>query len=242
MKKQRKAAAPGRTYGIAGGGKLASHLARYLELLQLPCRRWQGRASHISPRSALEGCDVVIVAISDDAIEPFIRKNFSGSKAVLVQCSGALSTPLAQGAHPLAVFGKEPYTLSSYKKIPFITEKGRAALAEFFPELPNPSYAINPAQKPLYHALCAMSGNFSAMLWKKFFDGMSGEFGIPKKAALAYFHASAANIAGPCDITGPLARGDGKTVRKHLLALKNDSFAGVYRAFAEHHRAKERKS
>ncbi|MDD2773638.1 MAG: DUF2520 domain-containing protein [Elusimicrobiales bacterium] len=231
MNEQRKAAGS-RVYGIAGGGKLASHLARYLDLLQLPCRRWSGRTARIFPRSALSECSVVIIAISDDAIENFIRENLDGSRALLVHCSGALSTPLAHGAHPLTVFGTKPYPLSFYKKIPFITEKGRAPFAELFPDLPNPHYAIDPAQKPFYHALCSMSGNFSAILWKKFFAEMSASFGIPKKTALMYFRAAALNIAGPCDLTGPLARGDKKTISKHLRALENDSFAGIYNAFA----------
>ena len=219
-------------YGIAGDGKLAKHLLRYLALLQLPCRHWARKKSLHPPRRALAECTHIIIAISDDALEPFIRENFPGSVAVLVHCSGALHTPLAHGAHPLAVLGKKPLSLAEYKQIPFIIETAGPAFKKLLPGLPNPNYRIAPTDKALYHALCVLSANFSALLWARFFTG-AAKLGIPKTAALAYFNSSAENIAGDCTVTGPLARADKKTVNKNIAALRGDAFQNIYRAFAK---------
>lgn len=220
-------------YGIAGGGRLAYHWRRYLELLQLPCRQWSRKASDTSPRKHLSGCGTIIIAINDDALEPFIRANFLNTKAVMVHCSGVLSTPLAHSAHPLAVLGSAGHALEFYSKILFVTEKGRPSFSKLFPELPNPHVALSSKEKPYYHALCAMSGNFSSYLWRRFFEQGERELGLPRKALLHYWRSAAANIGGPCDLTGPLARGDRATVRRHLSALKGDMFESIYRAFAE---------
>lgn len=241
MAKKNTAEGKRRVYGIAGGGKLASHLARYLALLQLPCRLWSGAKTGLSPRAALSGCDVIIVAISDSAIVPFIRNNFSGCKAQLVHCSGALHTPLAHGMHPLAAFGVHPYSLALYKSIPFITEKGGPSFHELFPDLPNASYAIDPADKPFYHALCCVGANFSNMLWRECFSVLERDFAIPKKAARALLRTASLNVALSSGLTGPLARGDGETVAAHLRALKGGKLHGLYRAFVKFHAAGPRK-
>jgi predicted short-subunit dehydrogenase-like oxidoreductase (DUF2520 family) len=229
-----KTATKSRTvYGIAGDGKLAKHLLRYLAALQLPCRQWSRKKSKLPPQTALACCTHIIIAISDDAIEPFIRANFAASKAVLIHCSGSLCTELAYGAHPLYVFGTKLLTLAEYKKIPFVTEKSGPAFAKLLPGLPNAHFEIPVEQKPLYHALCVLSSNFSTLLWDKFFDGAK-QLGIPHDAAHAYFASSARNICGERAFTGPLARGDKKTMHANITALRGDKFAHVYKTFAKH--------
>jgi len=233
MKKKHAADGVRQVYGVAGGGKLAFHLARYLSLLQLPCRLWTGTKTGVSPRAALSGCGVVVVAISDSSIIPFIKKHLLHSGAALVHCSGALHTPLAYGAHPLAVFGTQPYPLEVYSAIPFVTEKGGPSFPELFPGLPNPHFAIEPSQKPLYHALCCAGANFSSMLWAEYFDRLERGFGIPREAASSLLRTAALNSAASGGLTGPLARGDAKTVAAHLRALKGERLENLYRAFVD---------
>jgi len=224
-------------YGVAGGGKLASHLARYLSLLQLPCRLWTGRKTGVSPRAALSGCGVIVVALSDSAIIPFIKRHLLSSGAALVHCSGALHTPLAHGAHPLAVFGTELYPLEVYSAIPFITEKGGPSFPELFPDLPNPHFIIEPSQKPLYHALCCAGANFSSMLWAEYFDRLERGFGIPRQAAASLLRTAALNSAASGVLTGPLSRGDSDTVAAHLRALEGERLGNLYRAFVDFYSA-----
>src|SRR5258708_2137474 len=62
------------------------------------------------------------------------------------------------------------------------------------PGLPNPSFPIPAAERPYYHALCVMAGNFSTILWLKLFDELEVRFGIPASAAHPYLAQMAANL------------------------------------------------
>lgn len=223
-------------YALIGSGRLARHLARYLELTGTPFATWSRRQRTPLP-SALEGSTHVLLAISDSAIEDFVRAESEALRGrVVVHFSGALATPLAVGAHPLMSFGEQLYSLEEYERIPFVTEEGRPGFREVFPTLRNPSYAIPPEQKPLYHALCVLSGNFTVLLWEKFFGETGGRFGIPREALVPYLDRIAANIrAGGGALTGPLARRDLATIERNLDALEGDPYQRVYQAFVEAH-------
>ena len=218
---------------IVGSGRAARHFAEYFRLMQLPFERW---ARPDGPFAARVGdASHVVIAISDRAILPFAAEHAAAlANRETVHLSGALSDPSIHGAHPLMTFGDGLYSLATYKSIWFATEKGRAALDELLPGLGNRSFAIAPEDKPLYHAWCAMSGNFTAMLWSKFFERLEKRFEVPREAAFPYLLQQAENLRASGDraITGPLARGDRETVDKHLRALEGDSFQFVYDGFA----------
>ena len=83
------------TYGLIGRGRLATHLARYFQLEKLPYRQWH--RTHPEPLDrSVDGCDVLLLAISDDAIEPFIAANSDVTDRPMVHFSGSL---VLYGAH-----------------------------------------------------------------------------------------------------------------------------------------------
>jgi predicted short-subunit dehydrogenase-like oxidoreductase (DUF2520 family) len=240
----------GIVYGIVGDGRLARHFAHYFNFLKIPYRQWsrslqseQGTTAH----AALQDCQTILVMISDSAIEPWIENfcsvaggsgsQISGKK--FVHFSGALVTPLATGVHPLMTFGKSFYELAQYEAIPFVCEKAGPGFKEIFPKLGNPHYAIEASEKPFYHALCVMSGNFTVLLWQKMFADLEKKLGIPAKAAVPYLEQVARNLRTDSAhaLTGPLARGDKKTIQKNLESLENDPFKKVYEAFVEAHQS-----
>jgi predicted short-subunit dehydrogenase-like oxidoreductase (DUF2520 family) len=143
---------------------------------------------------------------------------------------------LAEAAHPLMTFGHKLYAAEAYREITFVTERGRASFDHLFPELSNPHVAIDRVDRPLYHALCVLAGNGSTLLWRKAF----GEFhrmGIPGTALETYLEAIASNLAASGDpLTGPMARGDERTIRRNLEALEGDPYREVYRTLADAHR------
>ena len=173
--------------------------------------------------------------ISDHAIEPFIEKHPFIQDKTLIHCSGCLQTPLAFSAHPLSTFGYHLYTLETYKKIAFITETKQPPLTQLLPGLPNASYPVDPHAKPFYHALCVLSGNFTTLLWQKMFNELEATFSIPKQAAYPYLQQITKNLIDNPDsaLTGPLARGDHKTIAQNLKALEDDPFQAVYLAFKQ---------
>jgi predicted short-subunit dehydrogenase-like oxidoreductase (DUF2520 family) len=220
---------------LVGGGRLARHLAHYLELEGLAFDAWDRRCP-IPFEAARDRAERIALLISDDAIEPFLERYHDGDGRIWIHCSGSLSTPLAEPAHPLMTFGHDLYEAPSYRETTFVTERGRASFDDLFPELPNPHVAIDRVDRPLYHALCVLAGNGSTLLWRKAFSEFH-RMGIPDTALLAYLEAIAGNLATSGDpLTGPMARGDERTIRRNLEALDGDPYREVYRTLADAHR------
>jgi predicted short-subunit dehydrogenase-like oxidoreductase (DUF2520 family) len=96
----------------------------------------------------------------------------------------------------------------------------------------NPSWVIEPARRQRYHALCVLAGNFTTLLWRKFFFELEQDVGIAREQALPYLESIACGLAGKgAPLSGPLSRGDQVTLQSNLDALKGDPFEQVYRAF-----------
>ncbi len=228
----------GAPYGIVGDGHMAQHMGCYFELLHIPYHRWSRRLERdtsISLDTAIGSCQVVLVLVSDVAIEPFITSHPELAGKTLVHFSGSLTTAHAQGMHPLSTFAGDLYPLSTYVTIPFVCEEGPHLFDGLFPELPNPHYRIATELRPLYHSLAVMGGNFTAILWNKLFDTFEQRLGLPRTVAVPYLKQVALNLElAPADAaTGPFVRGDGQTVDANIAALDGDPFQAVYRAFVE---------
>lgn len=234
---------PQAVYGIVGDGRLARHLAHYFNLLRIPHRQWSRRIEReqgTRAREILGNSETLLVAISDSAIVPWIEqyKASAAKPQRFVHFSGALVTDLALGFHPLMTFGTSYYDLSDYERIPFVGEEGAPSFRDVFPKAANPTFAIPRERKALYHALCVMSGNFTVLLWQKFFDDLE-KLGLPLSAALPYLERTAKNLKTDpkAALTGPLARGDRQTIQKNLDSLAGDRFQKVYQSFVEAHLA-----
>ncbi len=226
--------------GIVGNGRVARHVLHYFNLLGLSVRTWSRRTPGTGPAEALASCGTVLVLIQDAAIVPFVEQWAALRDKRLVHFSGSLVTDVAEGAHPLMAFGHELYDLDTYRRIPFVLDAGGTPFRELLPALPNPSFTIPASDRPYYHALCVMAGNFSTILWLKLFDEFHNHFGIPASAAHPYLAQVTANLLADASraLTGPLSRGDTETIAANLKALEGDRFHGVYSAFA---RAYERR-
>ncbi len=173
-----------------------------------------------------------LLAINDDAIESFIAAHTELQGVVRVHFSGRLVTPLASGAHPLFSFAGTLYERQLYERIPFVLDKGSPPLSSLIPGLPNPALVIEPARRERYHALCVLAGNFTTLLWRKFFFELEGEFAIAREHGLPYLESvTRALSGGEAPLSGPLSRGDRATVARNLEALAGDPFEDVYRAF-----------
>ncbi len=223
-------------YGIVGSGQMAKHFCHYLSLSDVSYVTWSRNADKgLSPFEKLQDAKVVLLLISDSAIASFLEQYPQLKKLNLVHFSGSVFLEGVPSYHPLMSFAKGLYSLQEYQKIPFIFEKGKPAFGEVFSELPNPSFALDKADKPLYHALCVLSGNFTVMLWQKVFREFAQRFSFSPKILLPYMHKICQNLSGDWEeaLSGPLARGDEQTIAKNLKSLQGDAFADVYRAFVQ---------
>ncbi len=223
---------PDRPCGIVGGGRLATHLGHYLRESGFAVRTWSRRDGG-DPGEGLGDAPVVLLLITDDAIEPFVRSHPGLRDRFLVHCSGSLVTPLAHGMHPLMTFGPDLYGLAVYWAVPFVCDAGGPLFRQVFPSLPNPSFFLAAERKPLYHALTDLAGNLTPVLWEKLFLTFERELGLPREAATLYLRRVMDVCEGPSPFprTGPIARRDGRTVRRNLAALGGDPIAAVYEGF-----------
>ncbi len=213
---------------------MAKHFCHYLDLCDVSYLTWSRSVDKgLSPLEKLRDCKVVLLLISDGAISPFLERYSELKNFKLIHFSGTIFLEDVPSYHPLMSFVDELYSLEEYQKIPFIYEKGESSFGEIFPELPNESFALPSADKPLYHALCVLSGNFTVMLWQKVFREFEEKFKIDAKILLPYMHRVCQNLSGDWEnaLSGPLARGDEQSIAKNLSSLQKDAFQDVYRAF-----------
>ncbi|MDR3607018.1 MAG: DUF2520 domain-containing protein [Oligoflexia bacterium] len=226
---------------------MARHFLFYLKSLGLTVHSWSRRSATaplpLPLKEALRDCSVILILVSDPAIEE-IAQEFPDR--LCFHFSGSLVTPFAHGAHPLMSFGPELYPLAEYEKIPFILEMdAERVFKQAFPALKNPTHLIRKEDKTRYHALCAMAGGLSSLLWAKLFSELESSFGIPPEAAVPFLERVSRNLATHPQtperfFTGPIIRGDHAAVARHLEALSNDPYRAVYQSFESAYLANER--
>lgn len=216
------------SYALLGSGRVARHLKFYLTQLNLPFQTWS-RNGHpefnpVAGRTmgdAIRGCSHILFAVSDSAIAGLSR-DWIGSGKVLVHFSGALNLERVHAVHPLMTFGAELESAEWYRDIPFIIDKGQT-LSHFLPGFPNLTWEIDPEQRPAYHALCALAGNASFLLWREIGDQFEKRLNLPRALLSPFLRqtvTSAGRLTAGAGYTGPVARGDWATVAMHLRALQ----------------------
>ncbi len=223
-------------YLIIGSGRTARHFSHYFQLLGLSFDLWNRHEPWLRLEMCLEKASHVLILLPDSAIESFFKENLQNFKdKTFVHFSGALEIAGVASAHPLMTFTNEMYPESTYPQIPFVTTS-KIPFEEILPGLPNPSYPIRPEDKPYYHALCVMSGNFTTLLWQKMSEGLKS-LGLPAEIQEPYRQRIFQNLQSNVSeaLTGPLARKDLKTVLANDRALTHDPYQKIYRAFTEVH-------
>jgi len=221
---------------IVGNGRVARHFFYYLQNSSIPVIQWSRSSTEsLSERLEKSAPDTLLILIQDSAIAPWIDSHPEVQSKTLIHFSGCLSIPQTIGMHPLMTFGPSLYDLPFYEKIPFVCESGKLKFSDIFPTLNNPSHSINPDEKPFYHALCVLSGNFSTILWQKLFREFESRLKIPSSIAQPYLEQMTRNLLAQPNLalTGPLQRRDQVTIEKNLSALEGDAFQDIYQAFRE---------
>ncbi|HRE32648.1 MAG TPA: DUF2520 domain-containing protein [Candidatus Berkiella sp.] len=198
-------------------------------------QRWQTR--QIYPRSGGERSSNRSVHKVHDYCENREANNTEDSSVkdlsqVWVHFSGQKTISKVFGCHPLMTFTHQLYDLPTYQSVPFILTDNAISFSDLLPKLPNQSQLISADLKTFYHALCVISGNFTCLVWQKFFHELTETFQIPHTIAVPYFKQIMQNIlTDPTNcLTGPLVRGDKPTIGAHLKALQNDDFSSIYQA------------
>lgn len=197
------------------------------------------------PREAA-GADLVLLATPDDAIASVAAG--LASVAQLGMLSGA--TPLAAlGAgsgrfvlHPVQTLSADGGAAQLDGTTAFITAgeaAGWAAARALCEVLDVRALELEEQIRPLPHAACVIASNYVVALEALAVD-LLGKAGVERSSAIAALRplverTVARTFAGDFVPTGPVARGDAGTIRRHLAALDREApeAADLYRALGE---------
>jgi predicted short-subunit dehydrogenase-like oxidoreductase (DUF2520 family) len=202
----------------------------------------QGRAFTDNTLAAA-AAEVVFLCLSDDVLAGEVKKlSRSGidwkGKFVFhtsgLHSSGVLGPlkklgALAASLHPIQAFAGKKTPASHFEGIFWGVEGNLQAVSlgrEIAANLGGRILRIRAGQKPLYHAACVMASNFLVMLLDQA-AALLEEAGVSRqKAARALFplvEGTLRNVKGldvSRALTGPLVRGDLRSVKAHLDALR----------------------
>lgn len=225
------------TYLLLGSGRLARHLSFYLPTQGVSLRHWSrgsdSEFNSLSPLAIPSAADrfrelasdttVILAALADTNLHEVYEhlSPLAPSQTRWVHFSGSFRHPHIFAAHPLMTFADTLHAPALYESMAFVGCGSPEEFAGIFPILKNRYYQIEEKDRILYHALCAMSGNFSQLLWQATENAFLRELGLPKDILepykIAVFNGILRDPAR--SLTGPLARGDQATVEQHIEAL-----------------------
>lgn len=201
----------------------------------------KGARALSSPEDVASASDLLVIAVPDRAIEEVARQAAAGVRrgSLVVHLSGA--APLAAlapvrragarigGFHPIQTF---PDRMSGAEKIENSTVgiRGDAAAAaeleRFAAKLRMRALRFPERGRIRYHAAAVLASNLVVALMDLAVEELRGASGASRaealRALLPLLSGTVANLVRvglPGALSGPIARGDGATVARHLRAL-----------------------
>ena len=203
-----------------------------------------------SGQEVADAAELVFITTPDDAIGSVVSQiNWRPGQSV-VHCNGAESVDVLESAmrcgaqvggfHPLQTFASVDYAIENLPGSTFVLE-GEGELLNILrglaAALDGHWVKLEAKHKVLYHASAVIVCNYLVTLVKLATD-LWQTFGVSvpeaTQALLPLLRGTVNNLSNvglPDSLTGPIARGDVGTVKKHLAALEKDaaSLLPVYR-------------
>ena len=183
--------------------------------------------------------ELIFITTPDDAIAPVASEIQWHRGQSVVHCSGALSTDILEPAkklgaqvgsfHPLQTFASVKQAVENIPGSTFAVEAEEpllSTLKDMATTLDGHWIELKANDKVAYHAAAVIACNYLVTLVKLATD-LWQSFNIPQsqatQALLPLIRGTIHNIDTigiPQCLTGPIARGDIKTIKKHLDALQ----------------------
>lgn len=203
-----------------------------------------------SNQAVADAAELVFITTPDDTIAPVVSQIKWHKGQSVIHCSGADSTDILQPArklgayvgvfHPLQTFANVRQAIENMPGSTFVLEAEEPllkTLKDMATALDGRWIELKASDKVIYHASAVIACNYMVTLVKLAAD-LWQTFDIPRhqatQALLPLIRGTIHNIdtAGiPQCLTGPIARGDTGTIRKHLHALQKvaPSLLSTYR-------------
>jgi len=193
--------------------------------------------------SFIDKCDLIIIAITDDAIESLVNKIPLGNK-IIAHTSGVKSMhqlkPVSKNYgsfYPLQTFTKTRDV--DFNKVPILIDASNLSTKEVLLSLANllsnKVKEVKDEDRALIHPAAVMVNNFTNHLFslaKDYAESKNLDFDILH--ALIEETALKAISQNPKEIqTGPAVRKDKNTIEQHLKMLKEPNLKELYMMFTE---------
>lgn len=202
--------------------------------------RIEGCVAEENKQAVVDAVDLVFITTPDDLIATTVGELTWREGKSAVHCCGAFSLDVLEAAeqagaatgslHPLQSFAGSSWSEGHLEGITFgIEAEGTLleTLRQMAQSLGGNSIVLKREDKALYHAAAVFASNYLVALVGAAVD-IWDKIGIPRETALkALLPLAAGTIKNLAQsglsgsLTGPVARGDLGTVRKHLEALNS---------------------
>jgi predicted short-subunit dehydrogenase-like oxidoreductase (DUF2520 family) len=186
---------------------------------------------------AMQSADVIVIALSDDAIESTSLALCSlahfKSETLIIHTSGCMPAeqlPAGQeikrgGLHPLAALPGTELARTRLRQATYAVEGDEATqevLKELVQKLGGTSFSIRAHERSRYHAAAVMASNLVVSLVQQAHE-QAAIAGLEDSGPLLDLAIGALQASKEKDLihalTGPVLRGDCKTIAKHLHVL-----------------------
>lgn len=237
------------TVSIVGSGNVAWHLARALEkaghhigeIYNRDIKKATQLVDNLYDAVAITEPDfrkskasIILLAVSDDAIEEVCRHLILPPETVIAHTSGSRplealnALPNPKGVfYPLQTFSKGKEI--DISQVPFCLEFdgdiSEHILFNLATSLSNSVYHVDSQQRRVLHIAAVFACNFTNHLWtlsEKILEAEHLEFEM-LKPLIAETVAKSLKINPQKAQTGPASRGDMLTIQQHLLYLQRDN-------------------
>ncbi len=221
------------------GYRVTSVASRTLASAEALAERVEGCVSHVTLQEVSDGCDLVFITTPDDTIGTVAGEVRWREGTGVAHCSGAESAAVLEAArkqgaivgsfHPMQTFTAATQGAKTFDGVAFAVE-GPSPLIDTLKEMSSAlggwPVEVRPEHRALYHLsgflacglMIAQIGQ-AADLWKAM--GHTREQGLEVILPILRGTVDSLEAQGiPTALTGPISRGDARTVRKHLEALE----------------------
>jgi len=239
------------------GYRVEAIAGRDPERLRTSARFIGGEVRICGPVEASATADFVFLTTPDDVLEEVAAELSAGgglrAGGILAHCSGALTSEVlasARGAagcgvasfHPLQTFPNLDAAIAALPGSHCFIEGDASAvdrLAAFGADLGLRCVSIEREAKVLYHAAAVLACNYLVTLMDAALS-LDERAGIEREVAWEALETlvqatlrNVSELGTEAALTGPIARGDVETVRRHLAALEGgarEELTSLYRA------------
>jgi predicted short-subunit dehydrogenase-like oxidoreductase (DUF2520 family) len=222
---------------IIGPGRAGTALALALTNAGWDVGPMLGRDDDVA--GAAHGVDLLVLATPDDQIRAVARAIEPDEATVVAHLAGARGLevlaphPRRAAVHPLVALPTPE--LGARRLVGgWFAVAGDPLAGEVVRALRGRSFAVDDGDRAAYHATAVIASNHLVALMGQV-ERLAAAVGVPAQAYLDLATDTLANVAelgAGAALTGPAARGDEATIRRHLRALPADE-RRAYRGMAD---------